>query len=93
MAKTLRFIIVPKVAHPWFDEVNKGAQAQAKILSRELGLDIAVEYRPPTIVGVVEQNALLEKVAAGQPNGIAVDPVDAIGHLTAINRIRDQATL
>lgn len=36
MAKALRFIIVPKVAHPWFDEVNKGAQAAAGILSREL---------------------------------------------------------
>jgi len=34
MAKTLRFIIVPKVAHPWFDEVQKGAQAEAEILGR-----------------------------------------------------------
>jgi ribose transport system substrate-binding protein len=39
MAKMFRFIIIPKVAHPWFDEVNKGAQAQAAILSRELDND------------------------------------------------------
>ena len=90
MARTLRFIIVPKVAHPWFDEVNKGAQAQAQTLSRELGVEIVVDYMPPSIAGVVEQNAILEKAAASQPNGIAVDPVDAIGHMTAINRIRDQ---
>ena len=90
MAKALRFIIVPKVAHPWFDEVNKGAQAEAEILSRELGVGIVVEYMPPSIAGVAEQNAVLEKAAKSRPSGIAVDPVDAVSHMTAINRIRDQ---
>jgi len=59
MAKALRFVIVPKVAHPWFDEVNKGAQAQAEILSRELGAEIVVDYMPPSIADVAEQNAIL----------------------------------
>src|SRR5574340_332167 len=90
MAGALRFVIVPKVSHPWFDEVNKGARAQAELLSRELGVEIVVDYMPPAIAGVVEQNAILEKATVIQPNGIAVDPVDAIGHMTAINRIRDQ---
>ena len=90
MAKALRFIIVPKVSHPWFDEVNKGAQAQAGILSRELGVEVVVDYRPPSVADVVEQNAILEKAASSRPSGIAVDPVDAVDHMTAINRIRDQ---
>jgi ribose transport system substrate-binding protein len=90
MANALRFIIVPKVAHPWFDEVNKGAQAEGDILSRELGVEIVVDYMPPLICDVVEQNAILEKIAKSQTNGIAVDPVDAVGHMTAINHIMDQ---
>ena len=90
MAKELRFIIVPKVSHPWFDEVNKGAQAQAEILSRELGVEVVVDYRPPSVADVVEQNAILEKAASSRPSGIAVDPVDAVRHMTALNRIRDQ---
>lgn len=90
MAGTLRFIIVPKVAHPWFDEVHKGARAQADILSRALGVEIAVDYMPPSIADVAEQNAMLEKAAGSRPTGIAVDPVDAVGHMTAISRIRDQ---
>ncbi len=90
MENTLRFVIVPKVAHPWFDEVHKGAEAQAKILSRELGVEIVVDYKPPSIADVVEQNEILEKIANSQPSGIAVDPVDAVGHMTAINHIRDQ---
>jgi ribose transport system substrate-binding protein len=90
MTKVLRFVIVPKVAHPWFDEVNRGARAQADILGRELGVEIVVDYMPPLICDVVEQNAMLEKIAKSQPSGIAVDPVDAVGHMTAVNQIRDQ---
>jgi len=90
MAKALRFVIVPKVAHPWFDEVNKGAQGEAAALGRAIGAEIVVDYRPPSICGVVEQNALLETIAGSQPAGIAVDPVDAVGHMTAINRLRSQ---
>ena len=89
MATALRFIIVPKVAHPWFEEVTKGALAQAKILSRELGVEIVIDYRPPSVAGVAEQNAILEQATRGQPSGIAVDPVDAVGHMTAIKHIRD----
>ena len=90
MSKTLRFIIIPKVAHPWFDEVNNGAQAQAEILSRELGVEIVVDYMPPSICDIVEQNAILENAAKSRPSGIAIDPVDVVDHMTAINRVRDQ---
>lgn len=90
MARTLRFIIIPKVAHPWFDEVNNGAQAQAEILSRELGVEITVDYMPPSICDIVEQNAILENAAKSRPSGIAIDPVDVVDHMTAINLVRDQ---
>jgi len=90
MAKTLRFIIIPKIAHPWIEEVNKGAQAQAEILSRELGYEIVVYYMPPSICDVAEQNTILENAAISRPSGIAIDPVDIVAHVTAINRIRNQ---
>jgi len=90
MEKTLRFVIIPKVSHPWFDEVHKGAVAQAEILGREIGAEIVVDYQPPTVCDVAEQNTTLESVASGNPSGIAVDPVDAIGHMAAIRRIRDR---
>ena len=90
MPKMLRFVIVPKVAHPWFDEVNKGAQVQAEILSRELGSDVVVDYVPPSVADVTEQNVVLENVAATKPSGIAVDPVDDIGRIAAIASLRAQ---
>jgi len=90
MKKTLRFVIIPKVAHPWFDEVHKGAQTQAEILSRELGTEIVVDYLPPSMCDVAEQTAILDDVAGSHPTGIAVDPVDAVGHMVAIRRIREE---
>ncbi len=90
MPRTLRFIIIPKVSHPWFDEVNSGAQAQAEILRRELDGEIVVDYMPPSVCGVAEQNAILEHVAKDRPSGIAIDPVDVLDHMRAIRRVRDQ---
>jgi len=90
MKRPLRFTIVPKVAHPWFDEVVNGARAQAEVLGRALGIDVAVDYMPPDVADVAEQNAILERAAVNNPTGIAVDPVDALDRLTAILRIRAQ---
>ena len=92
MPNALRFVIVPKVAHPWCDEVHKGARMQAAALSARLGVDITVEYLPPACADVHAQNEILERAARSRPTGIAVDPVDAVGNIAAINRIREQGT-
>lgn len=90
MAKTFRFIIVPKVVHPWFDEVRKGAQSEAEVLSREMGVDIVIDYMPPSACSVTEQNMILEKIVQSRPSGIAIDPVDAVENMRAIDHIRKQ---
>ena len=89
MPKSLRFIIVPKLAnHPWFDEVYKGALEQATMLSQALGTAITVDYLAPSICDVTEQNALLDQIIQQGASGVAVDPVDAINHMTAIGNLR-----
>ncbi len=90
MKKVLHFVIVPKVAHPWFEEVHKGALAQAEFLKVQLGIEIAIDYFPPSKANVVEQNSVLEKCATAEPDGIAVDPVDTISNMPIIHNIRDQ---
>ena len=88
MAKSYRFIIVPKVAHPWYDEVRQGAQTQADLLSRELVAGVTVEFMPPAKAETGAQAAVLEQAAASSPSGIALDPVDVVEHLEVINRIQ-----
>ena len=90
MKKTIRFVIIPKVVHPWFEEVNQGAQAQSKILSREMGINIVVDYMPPSVADHEEQKLILEQALISHPQGIALDPVDAIGHMEVINEIKNQ---
>jgi ribose transport system substrate-binding protein len=88
--RSLRFVIVPKCAHPWADEVHRGALAQAKLLGEQLGIDVAVDFMAPPAADAAGQNAVLESAAATGPDGIAVDPVEAVGNLPAIGRMRAQ---
>lgn len=88
--KDLTFVIVPKVVAAWFDEVNKGAQQQADLLSEQLGVNVTIDYRAPETAGVVEQNRVLEQAAATQPDGIAIDPVDFEGNRAVIEEIQNQ---
>jgi ribose transport system substrate-binding protein len=88
MAKSFRFIIVPKVAHPWYDEVRQGAEAQAQVLSQTVGAGMTVEYLPPAVADTRAQAAVLEQAAASSPSGIALDPVDVVEHLEVIHRIQ-----
>lgn len=88
--RNLRFVIIPKCAHPWADEVHKGAVAQASLLSEQLGIEVVVDYRAPSFAGVAEQSSALESAAATQPDGIGVDPVEAPGNMPSIRRIRDR---
>lgn len=90
MKKDLRFVIVSKVAHPWFDEVHKGAIDQAELLKSQLGIDIKIDYIAPSSANITEQNSILKKAAAIPPDGIAVDPVDALGNMPEIDKIRNQ---
>jgi len=88
--RNLRFVIVPKCAHPWADEVHRGALAQARLLGEQLGIDIVVDFLAPSAADAAGQNSVLESAAATGPDGIAVDPVEAVGNLPAIRRMREQ---
>lgn len=87
MNKRFRFVIVPKVSHPWFDEVVKGARDQAGLLRREVHANIVVDYRPPQSATTNDQNATLRQVRATRPDGIALDPVDTLNELSSVGEI------
>jgi ribose transport system substrate-binding protein len=82
-----RFVIVPKVVHPWFDAVVDGAKAQAKLMEAMTGAKFVIDYRAPTKADVVMQNNILEQAAATRPDGIAVDLLDAAGNKTVLQSI------
>lgn len=85
--KSYRFVIVPKVVHPWFDAVVDGAKQQAKLMEEATGAKFVIDYRAPSKADVVMQNTILEQAAATKPDGITVDLLDAAGNRTVMQSI------
>lgn len=75
-----KFVIVPKVVHPWFDQVNEGAKKAAKMIEDQTGSKVSIDYRAPQSADVVVQNEILERSIATKPDGIAIDLLDAEGN-------------
>ncbi|MBB4301722.1 ribose transport system substrate-binding protein [Rhodobium orientis] len=86
----LRFVIVPKVVHPWFDLVNDGAKEAAKMLTETTGREVQIEYRAPQKADVIEQNDIISRSIATQPDGILVDLLDGKGNRVVLEEAVDQ---
>lgn len=50
-AKPLRFVMIPKLPHPWFELVRDGADAAARMISAQTTTPAVVDYRPPRPLG------------------------------------------
>ena len=79
-----KFVIVPKVVHPWFDQVNEGAKKAAKMIEDQTGSKVNIDYRAPQSADVVMQNEILERSIATKPDGIAIDLLDGEGNRAVI---------
>ena len=86
----LRFVVVPKCVHAWFDLVYMGAIREANKLNELTGMKIKVEYNAPSSTDVTEQNTILQQVAATQPAGILLDPNDFDGSKAILDEIKEQ---
>ena len=75
-AQPLRFVLIPKLPHPWFDLVHQGALEAATSLERQTGHPVRIDYRPPAKADVAEQAAILEAAIASHPSGITIDLLD-----------------
>lgn len=72
-----RFVLVPKVVHPWFDLVHEGAKQAAKMLEEWTGSKFIIEYLPPKKALTAEQNQILKRAMATGIDGIMIDLLDA----------------
>ncbi len=88
LTRDLRFVLIPKVDHPWFREVQRGALMEAELLQDRLGVSVEVVYLPPAQPTVDDQNSLLVRVVEEAPSGIAIDPVDSPARLSGMGAAR-----
>lgn len=87
---SFRFVIVPKVVHPWFDLVNDGAKHAAAVIEAQTGAKVAIEYSAPQQADVVQQNQILESTIATHPDGIAIDLLDPSGNRAPLEEAVEQ---
>lgn len=71
-----RFVVIPKVVHPWFDLVNQGAHQASAMIEQQTGNQVIISYQAPQQADIAEQNRLLEEAIASKPDGIAIDLLD-----------------
>lgn len=87
---SFRFVIVPKVVHPWFDLVNDGAKHAAAVIEAQTGAKVTIEYSAPQQADVVQQNQILESTIATHPDGIAIDLLDPSGNRAPLEEAVEQ---
>lgn len=86
----MRFVMIPKAVHPWFDKANNGAQAAAALLSKATGRAITVEYRAPQTADVSTQNDISERAIATHPDGLILDLLDEKGNRSIMQEAIDE---
>jgi ribose transport system substrate-binding protein len=90
-AKTpLRFVLLTKVAHPWFDQVHEGALAAARMLSSQTGRPVTIDYRNPARATIPLQQEMLRQAIATKPDGIFIDLLDSAQLNPLLRQARDQ---
>lgn len=83
-----RFVMIPILAQAWFDIVHNAAVDAANRLGEQLGTKIVIDYQAPASADLVEQNALLERAIATNPDGIAIDAIDVNASLPILKEAR-----
>lgn len=85
-----RFVIVPKVVHPWFDKVNNGAQAAAAAIKAQTSASVEIVYSAPQAADVVQQNQIIDSALSTRPDGLALDLLDPSGNRASLEEAQGQ---
>lgn len=87
-AKTpLRFVMVTKVGHPWFEVVHQGAIEAAQMITSQTGRAVSIEVRNPRQATIPLQQDILRQAIASKPDGIFIDLLDS----TQLNPLLQEA--
>ncbi len=86
----LRFVLIPKLSHPWFEAVRGGAQDAAVMIERQSGARAVIEYRPPARAELGLQAQILKDAIRSRPSGITIDLLDAEGLRPLLEQARRQ---
>ena len=73
----LRFVVITKVSHPWYEVVRGGAEAAAAMIQHQSGATATIDYQAPAKAELRAQAELLAAAIRSRPTGITIDLLDA----------------
>ena len=82
--KTLTFVFIPKVIHPWYDVVAEGGKFAVEEFAKQ-GIKINMIWDQPPQADVADQNARIEANIGKKPDGLAVACLDQATNVKLLN--------
>ena len=82
--KTLKFVFIPKVVHPWYDVVRQGVD-KAVAEFKERGVDIEVKWDAIPEAEITAHMNRIETNIAARPDGLAISCLDPATNTQLIN--------
>ena len=82
--KTLKFVFIPKVIHPWYDVVEQGARAAVKDY-KKMGINIDVKFDSPPVADISKHMSTIEANISSHPDGLAISALDPATNTQLIN--------
>jgi ABC-type sugar transport system ATPase subunit/ABC-type sugar transport system substrate-binding protein len=86
ITKKLTFVYIPKLEHPWYDEVRRGIEYAIEEVKKE-GVEVEYLWDAPTQADVEEETRKIEYAISRQPDGLCVAALDPARN----TRLLDQA--
>ena len=75
ITKKLTFIYIPKLVHPWYDEVRQGIEYAVQEVKKE-GIDVEYIWDAPAQADVDEENRKIQAAISRRPDGLCVSALD-----------------
>ena len=75
ITKKLTFIYIPKLVHPWYEEVKRGVEYGIQEVKKE-GIDVEYIWDAPAEADVDEENKKIEAAISRKPDGLCVSCLD-----------------
>ena len=75
VTKKLTFIYIPKLVHPWYDEVRQGIEYAVGEVKKE-GIDVEYIWDAPAQADVDEENRKIQAAISRRPDGLCVSALD-----------------
>jgi ribose transport system substrate-binding protein len=83
--KPLTFIFIPKLIHPWYNEVLIGAEQCAATLKKAGLANITIKWYAPPKADLPTQIQFIENAISAKPDGIAISTMEETGCDQVIN--------